>query len=306
MDISVIVPVYNEEANLPLLYHRLKKTVVEVSQDHEIIFVNDGSTDNSLSVIRELTTKDGQSKYIDLSKNFGHQIAVYAGLEHAAGNAIVIIDSDLQDPPELIREMYQKLHAGHDVVYAQREHRKGESWHKLLTAKLFYRLINRLSDVAIPVDTGDFRIISKKVRDIICSMHERNKFLRGQIAWVGFNQAAVFYQRDERHAGRTSYPYSKMLKFAWDGITSFSNTPLRIATYFGFLVSVSAFIVILYSLYQKYINHDVTPGWTSIMISVLFIGGVQLLCLGIIGEYIGRILENVKDRPVYIVKDKNF
>jgi polyisoprenyl-phosphate glycosyltransferase len=306
MDISVIVPVYNEEANLPLLYQRLKNTVVDVSLNHEIIFVNDGSTDNSLAVIRELTGKDSQSKYIDLSKNFGHQIAVYAGLEHADGNAIVIIDSDLQDPPELIREMYKKLHDGHDVVYAQREHRKGESWHKLLTAKLFYRLINRLSDVAIPVDTGDFRIISKKVRDIICSMHERNKFLRGQIAWVGFNQAAVFYQRDERHAGRTSYPYSKMLKFAWDGITSFSNTPLRIATFFGFLVSVFAFFVILYSLYQKYINNNVIQGWTSIMISVLFIGGVQLICLGIIGEYIGRILDNVKDRPVYIVKDKNF
>jgi dolichol-phosphate mannosyltransferase len=202
--------------------------------------------------------------------------------------------------------MYDKLLDGYDVVYAKREHRKGESWHKLLTAKLFYRLINRLSDVAIPVDTGDFRIITKKVRDIICSMQERNKFLRGQIAWVGFKQVSVSYQRDERHTGQTSFPYSKMFRFAWDGITSFSNTPLRIATYFGFLVSLVAFGVIIYSLYQKYVIHDVIQGWTSIMISVLFIGGVQLICLGIIGEYIGRILENVKSRPVYLVKEKNF
>lgn len=306
MDISVIVPVYNEEANLPLLYKRLKDTLNAISPAHEVIFVNDGSSDNSLGQIRELAAKDGQVRYLDFSKNFGHQIAVFAGLEHAKGESIVIIDSDLQDPPELIAEMYAKLREGNEVVYARREHRKGESWHKLLTAKIFYRIINRLSDVAIPVDTGDFRIISKNVRDIVCSMPERNKFLRGQIAWVGYNQVPVYYHREERHAGRTSYPYSKMLKFAWDGITSFSNTPLRIATYFGFGVSVFAFAMILYALYQKYINHDVIQGWTSLMISVLFIGGVQLLCLGIIGEYIGRILDNVKDRPVYLVKEKNF
>ncbi len=306
MDISAIVPVYNEEGNLPLLYQRLKNTLADISHEHEIIFVNDGSTDNSMMSIKELAAKDSSVKYVDFSKNFGHQIAVFAGLDNARGNAITVIDADLQDPPELIIEMYRKLQDGYDVVYAQREHRKGESWHKVLSAKIFYRLINRLSDVAIPVDTGDFRILTKHVRDIVCSMHERNKFLRGQIAWVGFRQAPVMYQREERHAGRTSYPYSKMIKFAWDGITSFSNTPLRIATYFGFLVSLVAFGVILYSLYEKYIRHDVIQGWTSIMISVLFIGGVQLICLGIIGEYIGRILDNVKDRPVYLVKDKNF
>lgn len=306
MDISVIVPVYNEEANLVLLYERLKETLGSITPAYEVLFVNDGSSDKSMDVIHRMAAGDPQIRFIDFSKNFGHQIAVFAGLEHATGEAIVIIDSDLQDPPELIRAMYDKLREGNEVVFAQREHREGESWHKLLTAKLFYRIINRLSDVAIPVDTGDFRIISKNVRDIVCSMPERNKFLRGQIAWVGFKQVPVLYKRDERHAGRTSYPYSKMLQFAWDGITSFSNTPLRIATYFGFMVSVFAFAMILYTLYQKYINHDVIQGWTSLMISVLFIGGVQLLCLGIIGEYIGRILDNVKDRPVYLVKEKNF
>ncbi|MCB0506825.1 MAG: glycosyltransferase family 2 protein [Bacteroidetes bacterium] len=305
MDISVIIPVFNEEKSLSILYDRLIDVVTSFTQDYEFIFVNDGSKDASLSVIKELSTKNQSVKYIDFSRNFGHQFAVFAGLENAQGDAIIIIDADLQDPPELIRELYAKWKNGYDVVYAQREERKGESWHKLFTAKLFYKLINKLSDTAIPLDTGDFRIISKKIKDIIISMPERNKFLRGQIAWTGFNQTSVLYNRDVRYAGKTSYSYSKMFAFAFDGVASFSNIPLRLATYLGFLVSFISFLVILYTLYQKYARHNVVQGWSSLMVSILFVGGVQLICLGIIGEYLGRIMDNVKNRPLYIVKETN-
>ncbi|MBK9792501.1 MAG: glycosyltransferase family 2 protein [Sphingobacteriales bacterium] len=305
MDISVVIPVFNEESNLPVLYERLVNSVTAISNDYELIFVNDGSKDNSLNIIKELSLKNAQVKYIDFSKNFGHQLAVFAGLENAKGDTIVIIDADLQDPPELIKELYNKMKEGYDVVYAQREQRVGESWHKLMTAKLFYRFINRLSEVSIPLDTGDFRIISKKINDIIVSMPERNKFLRGQIAWAGFNQTFVSYNREERYAGKTNYSYSKMFSFAFDGITAFSNLPLRLATYLGFAVSLISFFFILYTLYQKYFKHDVVQGWSSLMVSILFIGGVQLICLGIIGEYLGRIMDNVKQRPLYIVRESN-
>jgi dolichol-phosphate mannosyltransferase len=305
VDISVVIPVFNEETNLPVLYERLVNSVTSISNEYELIFVNDGSKDNSLNVIKALSLKNPQVKYIDFSKNFGHQLAVFAGLENAKGDSIVIIDADLQDPPELIKELYVKMKEGYDVVYAQREQRAGESWHKLLTAKLFYRFINKLSDVAIPMDTGDYRIISKKINAIIVSMPERNKFLRGQIAWAGFNQTSVTYKRDERYAGKTNYSYSKMFAFAFDGITAFSNLPLRLATYMGFVVSLVSFFVILYTLYQKYINGNVVQGWSSLMVSVLFIGGVQLICLGIIGEYLGRIMDNVKQRPIYLVRESN-
>jgi dolichol-phosphate mannosyltransferase len=305
VDISVVIPVFNEESNLPVLYERLVNSVTSISNDYELIFVNDGSKDNSLNIIKELSLKNPQVKYIDFSKNFGHQLAVFAGLENAKGDTIVIIDADLQDPPELIKELYNKMKEGYDVVYAQREQRVGESWHKLMTAKLFYRFINRLSEVSIPLDTGDFRIISKKINDIIVSMPERNKFLRGQIAWTGFNQTFVSYNREERYAGKTNYSYSKMFSFAFDGITAFSNLPLRLATYLGFAVSLISFFFILYTLYQKYFKHDVVQGWSSLMVSILFIGGVQLICLGIIGEYLGRIMDNVKQRPLYIVRESN-
>lgn len=305
MDISVVIPVYNEETNLPVLYDRLVNTITSFTNDYEFIFVNDGSQDNSLNIIKELTGKNSQVKYIDFSKNFGHQLAVFAGLENAKGDAVVIIDADLQDPPELIKELYAKMKQGYDVVFAQREQRAGESWHKLVTAKLFYRFINRLSEVTIPMDTGDYRIISKKINDIIVSMPERNKFLRGQIAWTGFNQTFIQYKRDERYAGKTNYSYSKMVAFAFDGITAFSNLPLRLATYMGFIVSLVSFAVIVYTLFQKYVNGSVVQGWSSLMVSVLFMGGVQLICLGIIGEYLGRIMDNVKQRPLYIVRESN-
>lgn len=305
MDISVVIPVFNEESNLLVLHERLVNVITSISNNYELIFVNDGSKDKSLQIIKELANKNPQIKYIDFSKNFGHQLAVFAGLENAKGDAIVIIDADLQDPPELIKDLYHKMIEGYDVVFAQREQRVGESWHKLITAKLFYRFINRLSDVSIPLDTGDFRIISKKINDIIVSMPEWNKFLRGQIAWTGFNQTSIQYTREERYAGKTNYSYSKMFSFAFDGITAFSNLPLRLATYLGFVVSLISFFFILYTLYQKYINGNVVQGWSSLMVSILFIGGVQLICLGIIGEYLGRIMDNVKQRPLYIVRESN-
>lgn len=267
--------------------------------------MNDGSKDNSLAIIKNLAQQFPQIKYIDFSKNFGHQLAVFAGLEYAQGNAIVIIDADLQDPPELIKNLHDKMQEGFDVVYAQREKRVGESWHKLITAKLFYRFINRLSEVAIPLDTGDYRIISKKIKDIIVAMPEHNKFLRGQIAWTGFNQTSISYKRDERYAGKTNFTYSKMFSFAFDGITAFSNLPLKLATYLGFIVSLFTFLIIVYTLYQKYVNQNTVQGWSSLMVSILFIGGVQLICLGIIGEYLGRIMDNVKQRPLYIIRESN-
>jgi dolichol-phosphate mannosyltransferase len=305
MEISVVVPVHNEEGNLPVLHERLVNAVTSITNDYEIIFVNDGSADASLLILKSLVDLNPNIRYIDFSKNFGHQIAVFAGLEHALGNAVVIIDADLQDPPELISDLYRKMKQGYDVVFAQREQRAGEPWHKLITAKLFYKAINKLSDVSIPLDTGDYRIISRKIVDIIVSMPEHNKFLRGQIAWAGFNQTSIAYRRDERYAGKTNYSYSKMFSFAFDGITAFSNLPLRLATYMGFVVSLVSFLVILYTLYQKYLKNDVVQGWSSLMVSVLFIGGVQLICLGIIGEYLSRIMDNVKQRPLYIVRESN-
>ncbi|HNL85448.1 MAG TPA: glycosyltransferase family 2 protein [Chitinophagales bacterium] len=304
MEISVVIPVYNEEGNLRALYKRLSTVLSSLTADFEMIFVNDGSTDNSIEIIRELS-QDKKVKYLDFSKNFGHQIAAFAGLEHATGNAVVIIDADLQDPPELITELYQKMQEGYDVVYAKRQERDGETWHKKLTAKWFYRLINNLSEVEIPLDTGDFRIMSSRIKDIIISLPERNKFLRGQIAWTGFNQTYVLYNRAERMQGKSNYTYSKMFRFAFDGITSFSNFPLRLATYLGFIVSLVAFVVIVYTLYQKYFGIDTVPGWSSTMVSILFLGGVQLICLGIIGEYLGRIMDNVKQRPLYLIKETN-
>lgn len=304
VEISVVIPVYNEEGNLRALHERLSMVLSSLTADFEMVFVNDGSTDSSIEIIRELT-KDKKVKYLDFSKNFGHQIAAFAGLEHAEGNAVVIIDADLQDPPELILELYQKMQEGYDVVYAKRQVRDGETWHKKLTAKWFYRLINNLSEVEIPLDTGDFRIMSSRIKNIIISLPERNKFLRGQIAWTGFNQTYVLYNRAERMQGKSNYTYSKMFRFAFDGITSFSNFPLRLATYLGFIVSLVAFVVIVYTLYQKYFGIDTVPGWSSTMVSILFLGGVQLICLGIIGEYLGRIMDNVKQRPLYLIKETN-
>ncbi|MDC0303760.1 glycosyltransferase family 2 protein [Flavobacteriales bacterium] len=306
MTLSVVIPVYNEEANVQVLYQRLVAVVVGLNlTETELVFVNDGSTDNTIDTIKGLPKSTVNVRYLDLSRNFGHQIAVTAGLDQCKGDLVVIIDADLQDPPELIAEMVEKAKSGYDVVYARRTKRQGESLLKRATAKYFYRLLARITSVDIPIDTGDFRIITRRVVDALRQMPEREKFLRGQIAWIGFNQTYIEYAREERQAGSTGYTWRKMLRFALDGITSFSNFPLKMATISGFVMSFVSFLLMLYALYSRFILKVYEPGWTSLMLSVLFIGGIQLVSIGIIGEYIGRISNNVKQRPLYLIKDSS-
>jgi len=305
MEISIIVPVYNEQDNLPLLYDRLKAVVTQLGLSYEFMFVNDGSKDQSLLILHQLAAKDEHVKFIDFSRNFGHQIAVTAGLDKVDGDAVVIIDADLQDPPEAIIDLYKKKQEGYEVVYARRAKRTGESRLKLLTAKYFYRILSKITTIEIPVDTGDFRIIDRKVVELLRRMPEQNKYLRGQIAWVGFNQTFITYERQERNAGNTGYTYRKMLKFALDGITSFSDLPLKIVTYFGFIVSGFAFVVMLYAMYSRFVLKDYEPGWTSLILTILFIGGIQMIAVGIIGEYLSRMNTNLRNRPLYIVRDSN-
>ena len=303
--ISVIIPVFNEEKNISSVYNRCVSVLDSIGESFELIFINDGSKDNTFQKVYQLSETDARVKYINLSRNFGHQIAVSAGLDACNGSYAVIIDADLQDPPELITSLYTKAQEGFDVVYAKRQLRKGETFFKSITAKFFYRLLKKITSINIPLDTGDFRIISRKVINVLKQMPEQQKFLRGQIAWVGFNQTAVEYQREERTAGTSGYTVKKMMRLAMDGITSFSNLPLRIATIAGFLVSGITFCVALYALYSRFVSKDYVPGWTSIIISVLFIGGVQLITIGIIGEYISRISSNVRNRPLYVVSESN-
>jgi polyisoprenyl-phosphate glycosyltransferase len=305
MEISIVIPVYNEEENIKVLCERIRQAITGLCPEFEIVFINDGSADGSMEQIRELAGKYPEVKYIDFSRNFGHQIAVSAGIDYAKGNAIVIIDADLQDPPELIPELYLKMKEGYEVVYARRKSRKGESYFKKLTARLFYRLLARMTRIKIPVDAGDFRIIDRKIVEILRQMPEKHKYLRGQISWIGFNQTYIEYERRERNAGKSGYSFRKMLHFALDGITAFSDVPLKIVTFFGLLVSIFAFVVALYALYSRYILKDYVQGWTSLMISVLFIGGVQMIAIGIIGEYLSRMNADVRNRPLYVVKDTN-
>lgn len=303
--ISVVVPIYNEEAILPELYARLRLAVVGISENYEIIFINDGSNDHSFAEILQLSQRDDRVLYIHLSRNFGHQIAVTAGLDVARGKAVVIIDGDLQDPPELIPDLYAKYQEGFEVVYAKRHDREGESWFKKTTAKVFYRLLKRITSIDIPLDTGDFRLIDQKVVSYLKQMPEQNKFLRGQIAWLGFRQTEVLFHRDKRKYGKTGYTLSKMISFAIDGITSFSDKPLQWVTRAGLTISFFSFLIILYALYSHFVLDRTISGWTSLIISSMFIGGVQMLSIGIIGEYISRINKNSMNRPLYIVDRSN-
>lgn len=305
IEISVIVPVFNEESGIAELYTRLTASVKSITPDYELIFVNDGSTDNSLQKIVELSVADNHVKYISFSRNFGHQAAISSGIDFAVGKAAVIIDGDLQDPPELIPEMFKKYKEGYKVVYAKRKSRKGETAYKKLSARLFYRLLKRITSIDIPLDTGDFRLIDRTITEQLKRMPEKSKFLRGQIAWLGFKQTFVEFERDERKYGNTAFTTKKMLRFAFQGITGFSDSPLRLASWLGLIVSAVAFVVILYAIYSKFILKEVITGWTSIIISTMFIGGIQLLTIGIIGEYINRINTETKNRPLYIVEDSN-
>jgi dolichol-phosphate mannosyltransferase len=305
MKLSIVIPIFNEEENIDSLINRLRTVVAQMQISCEYIFVNDGSKDDSFQLIKNLALADPAIKYIDFSRNFGHQIAVSAGLDLAAGDRVAIIDADLQDPPELIIEMFAKMDEGYEVVYAKRNNRNGESWLKKFTAKVFYRILKSITSVKIPVDTGDFRIIDRKVVNVLNQMPEHNKFLRGQISWIGFKQTYVEYDRKVRQAGSTGYTYKKMIRLALDGITSFSNFPLKVASICGFVVSGIAFIVMIYALYSRYISKDYVEGWTSTIISVLFLGGIQLISIGIIGEYISRLSENARNRPLYIINETN-
>ena len=304
-DLSVIIPIYNEQQIIHELYNRLQKTVSQISINYEFIFVNDGSKDNSLMELMEISKQDSRVYFINFSRNFGHQIAVTAGLDASNGKAVVIIDGDLQDPPELITDLFKKYQEGYDVVYAKRKERKGESVFKKVTAKLFYLTLKRITTIDIPLDTGDFRLIDRKVVSYLNQMPEQNKFLRGQIAWLGFKQTEVLFDREKRKFGKTGYTFSKMLQFAMDGITSFSDNPLQILTKLGFAISFLSFITILYAIYSHFVLERTITGWTSLIISSMFIGGVQLISIGVIGEYISRINKNVLKRPLYIVENTN-
>lgn len=305
--ISIVVPCFNEEEVFAETFRRLTETLSQIDKtkyDYELIFVNDGSKDKTLEMIREKTISDSRVKGINFARNFGHQIAITAGLDNCKGDAAVVIDADLQDPPSVILEMIAKWEEGYDVIFGKRRDRAGESAFKLLTAKYFYRFINRLSDVDIPLDTGDFRLMDRAALDQFLSMRETYRFVRGMVAWIGFKQTFVEYDRESRFAGSTKYPLKKMLRLASDAILSFSNTPLKIATFVGFITSCIAFVGILYALYMRLFTNNFVEGWTLLMISVLLIGGIILLVLGIIGEYVGRIYGEIKRRPLYIIKDK--
>jgi dolichol-phosphate mannosyltransferase len=305
--ISIIVPCFNEQEVFVETNRRLKAVMSQLpieQYQYEIIYVNDGSTDQTLSLIKQALSEDKHLKCLSFSRNFGHQIAITAGLDACKGDAAVVIDADLQDPPSVILEMINLWEKGYDVVFGKRKDRVGESSFKLLTAKYFYKLINRLSDVDIPRDTGDFRLMDRNALNQFLQMRESYRFVRGMVAWIGFNQTFVEYDRESRFAGQTKYPLKKMLRLASDAILSFSNTPLKIATFVGFITSIAAFIGIVYSLYVRLFTKSWVEGWTFLMIAILLIGGIILLVLGIIGEYVGRIYGEIKQRPLYIVKDK--
>lgn len=302
--LSIVIPVYNEEMNIGKLNSRVHATVSKMELPYEVVYINDGSKDQSLTILKMLAAADSHVKFIDLSRNFGHQLAITAGMEYASGEHIVIMDGDGQDPPELIPELYAKAQEGFEVVYAKRRKRDGENFLKKFTAKMFYRFLAKITSIEIPVDTGDFRIIHRKIQRLLKQMPEQHKFIRGQISWLGFNQTFLEYDREERMGGNTKFTYKKMIRFALDGISSFSTWPLKIATIGGFLVSIVSFILIIYTLYEKYFG-TTEPGWASLNISILFIGGIQLIGIGILGEYLGRVSENVKNRPHYIVRDTN-
>lgn len=300
---SIVAPIYNEIDNLPILYRRVKEVMDSSGEPWELVLVDDGSTDGSTEAIRELAEKDKTVRPVIFARNFGHQVAITAGWDYARGDAIVIIDADLQDPPEVILDLAAKWKEGYEVVYAVRSEREGESWFKLWTASVFYRLIHRITDVKIPVDTGDFRLMDRKVVNVLKQMKERHRFPRGMSAWVGFRQIGVTYKRAARHAGVTKYPFKKMLRLAVNAITGFSYFPLQVATFFGFFSAGMAILAIPVVAIMRLVNTHFFEGQTTTLISVLFLGGVQLISLGILGEYVGRLYDEVKGRPLYIVRD---
>jgi len=300
---SIIAPIFNELENIPELYPRLRDVMDQTGEPWELILVDDGSSDGSTEIIRKLADNDDRVRPVIFARNFGHQIAVTAGIDYSRGDAVVIIDADLQDPPEVILDLIEKWREGFEVVYAVREEREGETWFKRTTASLFYRLIFKITDVNIPLDTGDFRLMDKKVVAVMRQMREKHRFLRGMSAWVGFKQVGVNYKRKPRYAGETKYPLNKMIKLALNAITSFSYFPLQLATYIGFIAAGLSVLAIPIVAILRLTTGTVLLGQATTLIIVLFLGGVQLIALGIIGEYIGRIYDEAKGRPLYIVAE---
>jgi polyisoprenyl-phosphate glycosyltransferase len=298
---SIVVPVYDEQEALPELYEGLSWLLERLDGDAEVILVDDGSRDDSHALMLDLNRRDPRFKVLQLSRNFGHQIAITAGLDFAAGRAVIVMDADLQDPPETVLAMAKRWREGFDVVYGVRRERRGETRFKRFTAAVFYRLLKRFADIEIPADTGDFRLLDRKALDAYLAMREHDRYVRGMVSWVGFNQVGVAYSRDERRAGTTKFPFRKMLRFAADGIVSFSNAPLRLALGLGFLVSVASFVYGFVAILLKVTGAFTVPGWTTIILATSLLGGVQLIVLGVVGEYVGRTYLETKQRPLYII-----
>jgi glycosyltransferase involved in cell wall biosynthesis len=304
--VSVVSPVYQEEAGIEEFHRRLMACLrsLDGDLDHEVVYVNDGSTDRSLDLLQKLVADDHHVRVVDLSRNFGHQVALSAGVDHARGDAVVVIDSDLQDPPEVIPEMIEKWREGFKVVYGVRMSRAGETRFKVLTSKLYYGIIDRVSEVPLPREAGDFRLLDRAVVDVLARMPERNRYVRGMVAWAGFAQCAVEYERDPRFAGDTKYTFRKMVHLAFDGITSFSDRPLRLATQLGLVVMAAAFAFAAWVIVASIVDPGGGGrGWPSLMAVVALLGGIQLLCIGVLGEYIGRIYRETKGRPLYVVSE---
>lgn len=306
--LSLVIPIFNEEASIGMLASRLSTLVTRLETakglDWEVVFIDDGSRDRSLEMLRDLALRDNRYRVISFSRNFGHQLAITAGIDRAEGDAVVVMDADLQDPPEVVEQMIDRWREGQDVVYGVRARRLGESMFKRATAALFYRGLRALTGVEIPVDAGDFRLMSRPVVLTMRALRERHRFVRGMVAWVGFRQSSVIYERQARAAGESKYPLRKMVRFALDGVTSFSILPLRIATFFGAVSGVLALGIGLWSFYVKFFIRGVVPGWTTLMMLIAFSSSIQLLILGILGEYIGRAYEELKCRPLYIVAEE--
>ncbi len=301
--VSIIAPIYNEADVIKEFYQRLNTTLAEANEQFEIIFINDGSRDRSFSLLQKLQAEDKRISIINFSRNFGKEIALTAGLDHAQGDAVIVIDADLQDPPELIHEMLAAWREGYEMVYAKRLSRKGDRWSKKLTAFAFYRLINRIGDNPIPEDTGDFRLIDRVAVDAINQLRERRRFMKGLFSWVGYKQKAIMYHRDPRYAGSSKWNFLSLWRLATEGITSFSIMPLKLATYTGLVTAAAALLFGLYIIFDALFYGNDVPGYPSLMTVILFLGGIQLIAIGIIGEYIGRMYDEIKQRPLYLVKD---
>jgi dolichol-phosphate mannosyltransferase len=302
-EVSIVVPCYNEQEVIRECYRRLTNILQTAGISYELVFINDGSGDDTLPILRELHNADVRVKVVNLSRNFGHQLAISAGIEYSRGHAVAIMDADLQDPPELLPAMLEQYRSGYDVVNCTRRSREGESWLKLWTARTFYRLINRLSDTPIPLDTGDFRLMSRRAVQALISLRETHRMVRGLTTWIGFRQTQIEYDRSARLAGVTKYPMGKMLNLALDGIVSFSTVPLRVVSLVGALAASLAVFGILYALILRLFTRVWVPGWTLLFTGILFLGGLQLLSLGIVGEYIGRIYTECKRRPLFLVQE---